>query len=38
MVDADDNRFIRIGKSLIVNRGFYILMIINKNRPKCDNK
>lgn len=32
MVDADDNRFIRIGKSLIVNREF--ITFINPARQK----
>lgn len=32
MVDSDDNRFIRIGKSLIVNREF--ITFINPSRQK----
>lgn len=34
MLDRDDNRFIRIGKSLIVNRDF--IAFINPSRQKND--
>jgi len=32
MIDASDNRFIRIGKSLIVNRNY--ITLINPSRQK----